>query len=240
MFLHAHPDDETLSTGVLLAWLADRGDQVAVVTATRGERGEVVPGPLAGLAGTPALAEHRRGELAAALDVLGVAAAAFLGTPPARSAGLEPRRYTDSGMRWLDAAETLAGPDAAAGPDSLTAAPVADAAADLAAYLGWFGADVVVSYDAHGGYGHPDHVACHRIAAAAALRTGVPLREVVSEPLLPLPAAHRLDLAEHLPRVRRALRRHASQFTVDGDEVVHAGGQRRPILTTVHLRRPAR
>jgi N-acetyl-1-D-myo-inositol-2-amino-2-deoxy-alpha-D-glucopyranoside deacetylase len=238
VFLHAHPDDETLATGVLLAWLADRGDEVAVVTATRGEQGDVVPGPVAELAGTPELVEHRLGELAGALAVLGVRHRALLGTPPARAAGREPRRYTDSGMRWLDAAETLAGPGDQAGPDSLTAAPVDEAAADLAAYLEAFGADVLVGYDEHGGYGHPDHVACAHIAAAAARLAGVPLLQVVSEPLLPVPGARRFDLPGYLPRVQEALRHHASQLTVDGADVVHVGSQRQPIVTTVWLAAP--
>lgn len=237
VFLHAHPDDETLATGALLAWLSDRGDPVAVVTATRGEQGEVVTGPLSALAGTPELVEHRERELAGALGVLGVADHAFLGSPPARVAGREPRRYTDSGMRWLDAAETLAGPGESAGTDSLTAAPVDEAAADLAAYLASFGADAVVGYDVHGGYGHPDHVACHHVAAGAARLAGVPLVEVVSEPLLPAPDAREYALPQYLPRVREALRNHASQLTVVGDGVVHVGGQRQPILTTFWLRR---
>ncbi len=235
VFLHAHPDDETLATGALLASLAAKGYRVAVVTATRGEQGAVVPGPLAALAGTPSLVEHRLGELTAALAELGVADHAFLGTPPALAAGQQPRRYTDSGMRWLDAAETLAGPGGQAGPDSLTAVPVAVAAADLAAYLTHYAADALVAYDKHGGYGHPDHVACHHIAMAAAAGSGVPLIELVSEPLLPVPGASKLDLPEYLPTVRRALGNFASQLTVDGDDVVHVGGQRQPIVTTVWL-----
>lgn len=235
VFLHAHPDDETLATGALLAWLAERGE-VAVVTATRGERGEVVPGPLSALAGTSDLVAHRERELAGALGVLGIGGHAFLGAPPARAKGREPRRYTDSGMRWLDPAETLAGPGLDAGPDSLTAAPVAEAAADLAAYLVSFGADAVVSYDVHGGYGHPDHVACHHIAAAAARLCGIGLIEVVSEPLLPAPDAREYPLPQYLPRVRTALGHYASQLSVDGDEIVHVGGQRQPIRTSVWLR----
>lgn len=236
VFLHAHPDDETLATGALLAWLVERGYGVAVVTATRGERGEVVPGPLSALAGTSELVAHRERELAGALGVLGVGEHAFLGTPPARAHGREPRRYSDSGMRWLDAAETLAGPGESAGPDSLTAAPVEEAAGDLAAYLSAVGADAVASYDVHGGYGHPDHVACHDIAQAAARLVGVPLIEVVSEPLLPALDAREIALPQYLARVQDALRHHASQLEVDGADVVHVGGQRQPIATTIWLR----
>jgi N-acetyl-1-D-myo-inositol-2-amino-2-deoxy-alpha-D-glucopyranoside deacetylase len=238
VFLHAHPDDETLATGVLLADLVDSGHQVAVVTATRGERGAVVPGPLSGLEGTPELVEHRLGELAGALAELGVTDHVFLGTPPARDGDRPPRRYTDSGMRWLDEAETLAGPGGDAGPDSLTAVPVEQAAADLAAYLRHYAADTLVAYDRHGGYGHPDHVACHHIARAAAALTGTPLVEVVSEPLLPVPGADEVALPQWLPAVQRALGHYASQLGVDGAEVVHVGGQRQPIVTAVWLLAP--
>ena len=101
LFVHAHPDDETLATGGLIAELAARGVRVAVLTAMRGEQGEVVEGPLSALTGTPELTAHREGEVAAACATLGVRHHAFLGSPDARAAGRPPRRYTDSGMAWL-------------------------------------------------------------------------------------------------------------------------------------------
>src|SRR5699024_2726508 len=100
MFVHAHPDDETIATGGTLAALAEAGLEPLVVTLTRGERGEVVDGPLAHLAGTDGLAPHRQAELAAALAMLGVERHAFLGVPPARAEGLPPTIYEDSGMAW--------------------------------------------------------------------------------------------------------------------------------------------
>ena len=57
-FIHAHPDDETLATGALIAWLVTSGHEVSLLTATRGERGEVVPGPLSHLAGTRRIAQE--------------------------------------------------------------------------------------------------------------------------------------------------------------------------------------
>ena len=232
VFLHAHPDDETLVTGALLAALAASGREVAVVTATRGEQGEIVPGTFTGSG--PALVAHREAELASALAALGVTRHAFLGAPPTLAIGALARRYTDSGMRWVT--PTVAGPSATAGPDSLTAADPDAAAADLVAYLEHVGATALVSYDAHGGYGHPDHVSCHEIAVRAAERSGVPLFEIVSEPLLPDAAAVEFANPERLPAVKRALAHHASQLTVAGEELVHVGGQRQPIMTSVWLR----
>ena len=217
LFLHAHPDDETLATGALIAELVARGAEVAVVTATRGEQGELTDPEL-----TDDLVSLREAELAAALEILGVHRHAFLGTPPARADGLPPRRYTDSGMAWVT--PELAGPGPGAGPDALTAAEVAEAAADLAGYVRWFAPDVLVGYDRLGGYGHPDHVACHHIALAAAERTGVRFVEVIS-------GAGEPTLDQHRDRVAEALRRYRSQLRIDGDEVVHVGGQRHRIPT---------
>ena len=73
--VHAHPDDEAIWTGGLLARWTDGGGQAAVVTCTDGEAGAASDGP----AGT------RLAELGRAL--------AILGTAPARLLG-----YKDSGM----------------------------------------------------------------------------------------------------------------------------------------------
>lgn len=232
LFLHAHPDDETLATGALIAELVAGGVEVGVLTATRGERGDVV----AGVAEGRDLVAWREAELSAALAVLGVHRHAFLGDPPARDPGRPRRRYSDSGMVWLT--PDVAGPGPDAGPDALTAAPLNEAAADAAAYLEWFGTDVLISYDSFGGYGHPDHVACHHIAAAAARRTRVRFLEVVSGQRLAAAGtdAETQHLPQRLPTVTEALTRYASQLTVDGAEVVHVGGQREPIETSATLR----
>lgn len=234
LFVHAHPDDETLATGGLIAELVACGVEVSVLTATRGEQGEVVPGPLSGLAGTPALTAHREAEVAAACRVLGVAHHVFLGEGAARVDGAASRRYTDSGMRWLDDTETVAGPGDAAGPDSLTSADPAEVAADIAAFAQSIGADAIVSYDAHGGYGHPDHVALHAPSRAAASELGLPFWEVASA----LDPADAIRTPQHLARLREALAHYASQLVVDGDDVVHVGGQRQAIQTAFTLRAP--
>ena len=81
--VHAHPDDESLATGALLATWAAAGRPVTVVTCTRGERGEVIGARLAHLEGDgPALAEHRDHELGAALAALGVRDRGYLDTIP--------------------------------------------------------------------------------------------------------------------------------------------------------------
>lgn len=243
VFAHAHPDDETLATGALIAALVSetpRGDgavsgqpsrECIVVTATRGERGEIVQGRFPGLHGGDFIA-RREAELAGALEVLGASAPLFLGEPPARVAGLAPRRYADSGMRWVRPG--LAGPAADSGPDSFTAAGIDEPAADLAAALTALGAELVVTYDDAGSYGHPDHVHLNHVTKAAARLAGVPMAELLSDPEAP---GEWFDLNAWLPRVKQALEHHQTQVTVDGDDVIHSGGQREPILLRIGLRR---
>lgn len=239
VFAHAHPDDETLATGALIQHLVRSGPAVAVVTATRGERGEVVPGSGAPPAGTEALHAHRMDELATALRALGAEGPYLLGEPPARAAGWPPRRYADSGMRWVT--PTVAGPGEDAGPDAFTSAPTVEASADLAAFLAGWRADLVVSYQADGGYGHPDHVRMHHVARQAAERADVPFAEVISIPRdgtePDSDGVTWYDLDDRLAELLPALAAHASQYTVDGTDVVHSGGQREPIQLRTGVRR---
>ncbi|TFD67074.1 PIG-L family deacetylase [Cryobacterium sp. Hb1] len=231
LFVHAHPDDETISTGSLIAHLASRNIRVSLVTATRGERGEVVAGPLSVLAGTPALAKERERELERAARALGVDEGFWLGEIPARAPGLPARRYRDSGMEWIRPG--LAGPAADSEADALARAPLAEVINDLVAVLQYVRPSLVISYDATGGYGHPDHVRVHDAALAASRSLAVRYAEILDAPAAD---AEWFDLdAEHANLVA-ALRFHASQLTVHGDDIVHSGGQRDAIRTAIGLR----
>ncbi len=236
LFVHAHPDDETLASGALLVALAAAGHRCHVATATRGEKGEVVPGAYAHLEGTPGLVAVRERELAAALAALGVASHAFVGRPPARADGAPPRVYTDSGMRWVT--PTLAGPGGDAGPDALTAATPAEVAADVAALARSVSADVLVSYADDGGYGHPDHVACHHATALAARSLGLPFEVIVTEADRPHDAWY--DVSHHPAQVAAVVRAHAAyptQLTVSGHDITHVGGQHQPMVLAAGLAR---
>lgn len=230
---HAHPDDETLATGALALGLQARGDAVIVLTATRGEQGEVRPGPYASLEGTPELAAIREKELAAAVAALKVTGHAYLGSPPARAAGLAPRRYTDSGMRWVT--PTQAGPGDDAGPDSLTAAEEGEVTADIAALAVAVAATDLVSYDDDGGYGHPDHIRMHRATRAAATALGLPFHVIVTDP----DAAYDewLDATSEGESLERAYDAYATQFSRTGDDITHVGGQADRVLRGAGLRR---
>ncbi|TFB69051.1 GlcNAc-PI de-N-acetylase [Cryobacterium glaciale] len=231
LFVHAHPDDETISTGGLIAYLAGRGIRISLVTATRGERGEVVAGPLSPLVGTPALAEERERELERAARTLGVNEGFWLGEAPARAPGLPERRYRDSGMEWIRPG--LAGPAADSDTDALARAPLGEVTNDLVAVLQQVRPSLVISYDQTGGYGHPDHVRVHDATLAACRALSLPYAEILDSRTAD---AEWFDLDAQRPTVVAALRCHASQLTVDGDFIVHSGGQRDPIRTAIGLR----
>ncbi|MGY5763717.1 PIG-L deacetylase family protein [Brachybacterium sp. DNPG3] len=175
--VHAHPDDETLATGALLRALASAGTRVLLVTASRGEEGEIVPGTIDPADPRP-LDEVRGAEIDRAARALGIAERFMLGTAPALAPGRAERRYRDSGMRWIR--EGLAGPSASAGADSFTLRPLDDAVDDLVALIEHLRPDAVIGYDDEGTYGHPDHVRAHQVTAAACTRTGTARIEVAS------------------------------------------------------------
>src|SRR5215472_14939045 len=91
LLVHAHPDDESINNGATMAKYAAEGVGVTLVTCTLGEEGEVIPPGLAHLAADrdDTLGERRIGELAAAMQELGITDHRFLGGPG---------RYRDSGM----------------------------------------------------------------------------------------------------------------------------------------------
>ncbi|WP_448851218.1 N-acetyl-1-D-myo-inositol-2-amino-2-deoxy-alpha-D-glucopyranoside deacetylase [Corynebacterium sp. 335C] len=155
--VHAHPDDEAIWTGGWLAQLARRGAAVDVVTCTLGELGEVIGAPYQGLVADASdqLGGFRVHELREALRELGV------NGPGHRPRHLgAPGRYRDSGMAG-----------SATNDDPRCLVQAGDAAVeDLVAELGALRPHLVVTYDADGGYGHPDHVRAHEITVEACAR----------------------------------------------------------------------
>ena len=249
VFLHAHPDDESISTGGTIAALMRAGARVGIVTGTRGERGEVMAGELAALEGSPELGPHRVGELAAALTELGSPRQVFLGAPQARAIGASPRVYADSGMRWGDDGFAQAALDAPV--DALSRAPLADVVADLAAGVSGLSPrpTALIGYDAQGGYGHPDHVRMHDAGVETARILGVPYFAIV-EPRVEAadPSAPRAGRADDSALVEvplgpfvhdkaRAMAAHATQLGIEGGDFVLTGGQRHPIADVETFRR---
>jgi N-acetyl-1-D-myo-inositol-2-amino-2-deoxy-alpha-D-glucopyranoside deacetylase len=150
LFVHAHPDDESLTTGGTIAHYVAAGAAVRVVTCTLGEEGEVIGDDYAQLAVDQAdqLGGYRINELTRALQALGVDRPRFLG-----GAG----HWRDSGMAGTPVRRHRRFVDA----------DPAEAVGALAAVLDEFRPHVVVTYDPDGGYGHPDHIQTHRITTEA-------------------------------------------------------------------------
>jgi N-acetyl-1-D-myo-inositol-2-amino-2-deoxy-alpha-D-glucopyranoside deacetylase len=229
LFVHAHPDDESISTGGAIATLIDAGTPVTVLTLTRGELGEVIPVELRHLEGTDALAGVRELELANALTALGVTDHRFLGEPDARWPGREPRRYLDSGMQWGEnGAEAL--PNSAA--ESLSTAPLGEVAADIAAVINDTSAELVVSYDQDGGYGHPDHVRAHVAAKLAADVAGAQFWAITPEHT---DGAIPVDVSAVIDRKRAALAAHSTQLRVTANSYELSNGNVAPIADTEYF-----
>lgn len=152
LFVHAHPDDETIGSGTTMArYAADPRSSVTLVTCTLGEEGEILLPEMAHLAADreDRLGQRRMGELAAAMAALGVTDWRLLGGPGA---------YRDSGM--IGTAANLR-------PDCFWRADLLTAATHLVEIVREVRPSVVVTYDDFGGYGHPDHVQAHRVATYA-------------------------------------------------------------------------
>jgi LmbE family N-acetylglucosaminyl deacetylase len=145
--VHAHPDDEASTTGGVIARYAAEGVRVVLVTCTNGELGDS-PAGLAPDHDDHDVAEvvaHRLEELAESCAILGVSRSVLLG-------------YHDSGMMGWPQNDA---------PESFWQTPVEVAARRLAELFDEEHADVVVTYDENGFYGHPDHIQANRVTLAA-------------------------------------------------------------------------
>jgi LmbE family N-acetylglucosaminyl deacetylase len=217
---HAHPDDEALLTAGTMARAAAQGHRVVMVIATDGDLGSDE------YAGDGRLGERRLGEARESARVLGVARVEHLG-------------YADSGL----------GPQTSPDPPGRTRfvrVPVEEAAERLATILREERADVLLSDDRNGGYGHRDHVRVHHVGARAAELAGTPRRLEATIPrdwicrAVDLAAkvyrfppefdrghldrtysagseiTHRIPVRRYAARKRASLRAHASQTAADG------------------------
>ena len=251
LFVHAHPDDESITNGGTIAHYVAQGADVCVVTCTLGEEGEVIGERYALLAVDHAdqLGGYRISELTLALNALGVEEPVFLGGPG---------RWRDSGMSGESRGHHTSFIDA--GDEAVEA---------LVDILDARRPHVVVTYDPKGGYGHPDHVQTHRITAAAiaAARWKVPkfywtvlasgALQTALDDLTDIPSGWIrqpdldrseytyansdidavIDAAKHLPAKVAALAAHATQLTLAPDRRAFALSNNivLPILAQEHF-----
>jgi N-acetyl-1-D-myo-inositol-2-amino-2-deoxy-alpha-D-glucopyranoside deacetylase len=167
LFVHAHPDDETINNGATMARYVAEGASVTLLTCTLGEEGEILVPELEQLAAGQAdqLGGYRIWELRSAMAALGVSDIRFLGGPG---------RYRDSGMMGTEANQH---------PRAFWNAALDEAVAHAVAVVREVRPQVVVTYDENGGYGHPDHIQAHRVAMGAVAAAADPAyRPDIGEP----------------------------------------------------------
>ena len=152
MPVHAHPDDETIGTGGVMAKAIADGHRVVLVTCTRGEMGEIVVPEMDTPENHRRLGDIRAGELAAAMAALGVTEWESLG-------------YRDSDMLGRPGNHD---------PRSFWQANLDEAIGRLVWLVRTYRPDVLTCYNDFGGYGHPDHVNAHKVAVGAFEKAGDP------------------------------------------------------------------
>ncbi len=150
MTVHAHPDDETIGTGGVMARAVAEGKRVILVTCTRGEMGEIVVPELDTPENHRRLGELRAAELEAAMAALGVTEWDNLG-------------YRDSDM---------IGRPGNLDPRCFWQADLDEAIGRLVWFVRRHRPDVMTCYNDFGGYGHPDHIRAHQVAVGAFERAG--------------------------------------------------------------------
>jgi N-acetyl-1-D-myo-inositol-2-amino-2-deoxy-alpha-D-glucopyranoside deacetylase len=143
--VHAHPDDESITMGGTLARYSAEGVRTTVVTATRGEVGEILDKELDPKEAAPRLASIREQELRNAIKILGVTELVFLG-------------YEDSGMIGLPRNREK---------QVFWRADEVEAVGRLIEVVRRVRPQVMTTYNEVGSYGHPDHINTHRVAVGA-------------------------------------------------------------------------
>jgi N-acetyl-1-D-myo-inositol-2-amino-2-deoxy-alpha-D-glucopyranoside deacetylase len=178
--VHAHPDDESISTGGILAKYSAKGRRTVLVYATGGEAGDILNPdfvtPKPGLN----IKEIRAIELAAAVKVLTVETVYFLG-------------YRDSGM---------AGSPQNHHPQAFAQADIQEATARLVEIIRRVRPHVIVTYNEKGTYLHPDHIMANRVTLRA-FQASADARFEIGEALAPWQPAKLYYTAIPLERIRR-------------------------------------
>jgi len=176
MLVHAHPDDECLNNGATMARYVAEGAAVTLVTCTLGEEGEVLVPDLEHLAAEQqdSLGVHRLTELGDAMAILGVTDFVRLGGDG---------RFRDSGMAYDDRQHAVARD--VLRPGIFWTADLLEAANELVPLIRQRRPQVLITYNEHGNYGHPDHIQAHRVAMYGYLLAGTPsYRPDLGEPWL--------------------------------------------------------
>lgn len=205
--VHAHPDDESITTGGTLARYASEGVRTTLVTATRGEVGEILDKELDPVEAAPRLAGIREAELRKACEILGVGELVFLG-------------YEDSGMPGLPRNREK---------QVFWQADEEEATGRLIEVIRRVKPQVVVTYNEIGGYGHPDHINTHRVAVAAFFNAGNTERFAGGDPWRPSKLYYTAFPASVIKEFAEAMQRAGveKRFSRDGEPPPFAVGDER-------------
>ena len=208
MAVHAHPDDESSSTGGVLATYSAEGIRTVVVTCTNGEYGDAPGGIKPGQDGhdEATVAQIRLAELRQATKLLGVSDLELLG-------------YHDSGMpEW----------DYKGRPDAFCNVPAAEVAGRISALIEHYRPQVVITYDDQGMYQHPDHVYASQMTQAAVAATGIPAKLYLS--------ALRGSNWDKLRQALRDAGVEVPEMTLTPEQLRQAAATEASITTTVDVR----
>ena len=137
--LHAHPDDESSKGAATVAKLVDSGVRAALVTATGGEAGEILNPAMDTPDVISRLPQVRADELVRAADIIGYGSVEMLG-------------YRDSGMPDSDDN---------ARPEAFCNVDYEGVLERVVGIVRRVRPSVVLGYDAHEFYPHPDHLRIH-------------------------------------------------------------------------------
>jgi N-acetyl-1-D-myo-inositol-2-amino-2-deoxy-alpha-D-glucopyranoside deacetylase len=211
--VHAHPDDESISTGGILAKYSAKGLRTVLTYGTRGEAGDILNPEF--VAPKPGLdiKEIRAIELAAAVKVLAVETVYLLG-------------YRDSGM---------AGSPENHHPQAFAQADIREATARLVEIIRRVRPQVIVTYNEKGTYLHPDHIMANRVTLRAFQASGDAQFEI-GEALEPWQPSKLYYTAIPLARIRRMYRTAKERGEESGFDPEVIGTPEDKISTVVDVR----
>lgn len=192
-----HPDDESITMGGTLARYSAEGVRTTLVTATRGEVGEILDKELDPAEAAPRLASIREAELRNAMKLLGVGEVLFLG-------------YEDSGMAGLPRNRE---------PQTFWQADEEEAIGRLIQIVRRVKPQVIVTQNEFGGYAHPDHIKTHRVAIGAFFYAGDSKRFPGGEPFRPSKLYYNAIPKSQLRRMGEVMQRAGveNRFSTDGE-----------------------
>ena len=212
--VHAHPDDESISTGGILAKYSAKGFRTVLAYGTRGEAGDILNPQFVSSKPGLNIKEIRAIELESAVKVLAVGSVYFLG-------------YRDSGM---------AGSPENHHPQAFARADIGEATTRLVEIVRRVRPQVIVTYNEKGTYLHPDHIMANRVTLRAFQASADPQFEI-DEALDPWQPTKLYYTAIPLERIRRMYRIAKEQGEDPGFDPEVIGTIEKKISASVDVRK---